>query len=121
MARSRRTVTRTLVMLMLALTVPVTAFTVFVLVRYALEEQKRYERDAEQIASFVSGLTERSMIAPKPSGSTPRTTMGRVASARVATPDPVTVAVAAVTPPARLASAAMRGHWSIERSRCDAG
>ena len=48
-------------MLMLALTVPVTAFTVFVLVRYALEEQKRYERDAEQIAGFVSQIVDKEL------------------------------------------------------------
>jgi hypothetical protein len=45
-------------MLMLALTVPVTAFTIFVLVRYALEEQARYARDAERIAGFVSQIID---------------------------------------------------------------
>ena len=58
MARSGRTVTRALLMLMLALTVPVTAFTIFVLVRYALEEQARYARDAERIAGFVSQIID---------------------------------------------------------------
>jgi two-component sensor histidine kinase len=48
-------------MLMLALTVPVTAFTIFVLVRFALEEQGRYARDAEQIAGFVSQIVDKEL------------------------------------------------------------
>ena len=61
MARSGRTVTRTLLMLMLALTVPVVAFTVFVLVRHALDAQSRYAREAEQIAGFVSQIVDKEL------------------------------------------------------------
>lgn len=61
MARSGRTVTGTLVALVLALTLPVTAFTAFVLVRYAMEEQSRYAREAEQIAGFVGEIVDREL------------------------------------------------------------
>ncbi len=58
---SGRTVTGTLVALVLALTLPVTAFTAFVLVRYAMEEQSRYAREAEQIAGFVGEIVDREL------------------------------------------------------------
>jgi two-component sensor histidine kinase len=48
-------------MLVLALTVPVTAFTVFVLARHALDAQSRYAGQAEQIAGFVSQLVDKEL------------------------------------------------------------
>jgi two-component sensor histidine kinase len=46
---------------MLALTVPVTAFTIFVLVRHALDEQTRYAHEAEQIAGFVGEIVDKEL------------------------------------------------------------
>jgi hypothetical protein len=60
-ARSGPTVTRTLLALVVALTMPVTAFTIFVLVRHALDEQTRYAREAEQIAGFVGEIVDKEL------------------------------------------------------------
>lgn len=61
MARSGRTVTGTLLLLVLSLTLPVTAFTIFVLVRHALDEQTRYAHEAEQIAGFVGEIVDKEL------------------------------------------------------------
>jgi hypothetical protein len=52
----------------------------------------------------------KSMMARNRSASTPRMTIGTRAAARVATPDPVTVGLAAVTPATRSAPAITTGH-----------
>ena len=46
---------------MLALTLPVTGFTIFVLVRHALDEQTRYAHEAEQIAGFVGEIVDKEL------------------------------------------------------------
>ncbi len=61
MGRTGRTVTATLLALVIALTLPVMAFTAFVLVRHALDQQDRYAREAEQIAGFVSTIVDREL------------------------------------------------------------
>ena len=61
MAKSRWTVTRTLLALVLALTIPITGFTIFVLMRHALDQQTRYASEAEQIAGFVSSIVDREL------------------------------------------------------------
>ena len=61
MGKSERTVRGALLLMMVALTIPVTGFAIFVLARHASEQQGRYASQAEQIAGFVSQIVDKEL------------------------------------------------------------